>query len=166
VQNPFVATERVKQFLNPAGEPFDQDDFDAQFVAQMNMRGGQDEIVVVVLGVGQLLAESGQVVVVDQRDSSNSLLIFLPFDLNEPFADHVSDELRAVAVPTLRLELVKLFEEGFFKRKAKPHEVGHAGNSTPRLGPVIAIRERLNNHLFRLLAVQTPQSQEPPFLPD
>jgi len=84
--------ESVKKLLNPAGYSLDEHDFDAEIVAQMHMCRGQNQIVIIVLSVSQFLAQPGQVVIVDESHRADGLLIFLPFDLDQPFANHVADE--------------------------------------------------------------------------
>ncbi len=123
MKNAFVPPQRVKKLLDTTGNPLDEHDFDAQLVAQVDVRGREDEIVIVVLSVSQFLTEAGQVMIVDEGYRAHCLLVFLPFDLNQSLADHVADELGPVRVPAFALELVELFQEGFFKRETEPNEV-------------------------------------------
>lgn len=115
MQDAFVLSERVKKLPDAAGEPLNEHDFDAQFVAEVNVSGRENQVVIIVLGVGQFLAESGQVMIVDERQGADRLVVFLPFDLHQSLADHVADELGSVGVPAFALEFVEFVQERFFK---------------------------------------------------
>ena len=115
MKDAFVPPQGVQKLLDAAGEPPDEHDFDAQLVAQVDVRGRENEIVIVMLSVSQLLAESGQVMIVDKSDRAHRLLVFLPFDLDQSLADHVADQLRSVGIPAFALKLVELFQERFLE---------------------------------------------------
>jgi hypothetical protein len=134
VKHAFVPSQRVQKLLDAPGEPLDEHDFDAQIVAEVDVCGREDQVVVVVLRVGEFLAEARQVVIVDEGYRAHRLLVLLPFNLNETVADHVADELGPVRVPTLLLESVELLQERLFKGETEPNKVGHGADCTPRFG--------------------------------
>jgi hypothetical protein len=114
VKDALVPPKRVKKLLDAAPEPLDEHDFGTKIVTEVDVGRSEDEIVVVVLRVGQLLAETGQVVVVHEGHGPDRFLVFLPLDLNKPLPDHVADELGSIGVPALALQLVELVQKRFF----------------------------------------------------
>jgi hypothetical protein len=85
----------------------------AVMVVQVHVEGGDDDLVVVVLDVGEGSLDVLFVVVVNQRDGAGDFLVaeVLPV-LDQPCADHVCNRQGAVVVPLLPAHLVQLFGEG------------------------------------------------------
>ena len=90
-------------------------------VIKMDMEGGNNDFVVIVLDVGQGGLDVLLVVVINQRDGAGDLCgaEFLPV-LDELVADHVGDGLRPIVVALLFSHSIQLFEQLRRQRDAKP----------------------------------------------
>jgi len=111
VENAFLLTHQIGQFANLAGLGLHHDHLGAQFARQVHVRGHFDRSMMVVLKVGKLLGKLVLMMIVDERDCAQHLAISLPFALDEPLPDHVSDIFRTVRVPALLDQSFQAFEQ-------------------------------------------------------
>jgi hypothetical protein len=77
----------------------------------MDVRGGQDMPVMLVLNLHQLIREKTRPMIVNHRDGPDYFLALIrPFLLHQPLTDQVAEVFRAIRVPAgfhQSLELVK-----------------------------------------------------------
>ncbi len=71
----FGADEGVGDGLDVAGPAADGDDFQAVVVVQMDVQGGEDHVVVIVLDVGEVFLQVRLVMVVDEGDGAGDFLL-------------------------------------------------------------------------------------------
>lgn len=112
VLDAFEADEKVGEVLDAGGLAVNDQDFKTGVVIEMRMTRRHDEVVVLVLHLGELLGDSGGVVVVNERDGADDgragrggLLA------DQPGADQVAKGFGAVGVSALLNGMVEPLEE-------------------------------------------------------
>ena len=83
------------------------------------MRTDQDSLVVMMLQIGELLAELVQMMVVEQRYRTQGFPVVLPLLSDQLLADHVPDELGAVGVLAVLAQSLELLQQGLFYRETQ-----------------------------------------------
>lgn len=130
MQDALLFAQGVGHRADRTGSAAQHDRLGAQIVAQVDVGGGQHDIMMVVLRVHQFRAELSLMVVVHQSDGAQSHLILLPFFLYEVFTQQIAQELRAVGVTALIGEPFKLGVEVFVEREGSTDEIGHGYDRT------------------------------------
>lgn len=83
MENAFLAAEGFGEVADHGGAAADHDHFGAEMVIEVDVGRGEDGAVVVVLDVGELVAELSDVVVVEEGDGAEGLGVALPFALDD-----------------------------------------------------------------------------------
>jgi len=93
------ADKAVRELLHLNRPAVDDQDFEARVVVKMRMTRGHDQIVVLVLQLGQFFANAVRMMIVDKSDGSDHRCIRSSRLLcYEPVPDHVSKGLGTVCV--------------------------------------------------------------------
>ena len=95
----------------------DHDHFRTDLVRDMDMGGGEDGFMAVMLKLDQLFGEAALVVVVNHGQRGQDFIIAVPFLPGEFAADEIADEFRAVLIMVFGGEAVKFFEQRRFERE-------------------------------------------------
>ena len=105
----FGGDQFVGDFLDRAGLAADDEDLQAVVVVEVDVEGGDDDLVVVVLDVGEGGLDVLLVVVVNEGDGAGDFLVAEVLAvLDEAGADHVGHGQGAVVVALLAGHLVEL----------------------------------------------------------
>jgi hypothetical protein len=108
--NAFGGDEFVGNLLHDGGLATDDKDLQAVVVVEVDVEGGNDQLVVVVLNVGERGLDVLFMMVVNEGDGAGNFLstkVLAVF--NEAGANHVGDGQGAVVVALLASHLVQLF---------------------------------------------------------
>lgn len=125
-QDTFYRCDLVCELLEVAELPFADQDLHALVVIEMDVDGGVDQRLVVVLDVGQLVSDRCHGVVVDHDDGSDHpLVVVLPFRFGEGVAHQIPYRLRPADVALLGDGFVELLEQLRFERNAYARDAFH-----------------------------------------
>ena len=69
----------IGQFQDFFHPPFDRDNLQTIMVIKMNMLAGNDDILVVMLNIGNFVQQFSRMVVVDEVNGARNVSAFLPF---------------------------------------------------------------------------------------
>jgi len=72
----FQGIGQFQDFFHP---PFDRDNLQTIMVIKMNMLAGNDDILVVMLNIGNFVQQFSRMVVVDEGNGARNVSAFLPF---------------------------------------------------------------------------------------
>jgi len=100
-------------------------DLEAMVMVEVDMLGGDDYLLVVMLDVRYLAQELAVVVIVKECDGAGHLLIIGPFTGNQFPPYKVPDGFRPVVVEALLDVLIEAPKEVFFQRNAKSNQFRH-----------------------------------------
>ena len=121
------ADKSVGEALDLARLAAQDHDLEAVVRVEMDVKRRQDRLVMGVLMLGELVAEVGDVVVVDQRDRADRLgLADAPLLLDERVANEVANRLRPVHVALLGGVCVETRQQTLVDRYAETHDFWHA----------------------------------------
>jgi len=112
LEDAFGGDEAVGDGLDFLARATQDDDFEAVVVVEVDVEGGDDGVVVLVLGLSQFFGEKPDMVVVDHGQRADDGLGG-GFDLRliQFGPDEVADSLAAVGIAALGDEIVKGFQE-------------------------------------------------------
>jgi len=131
VQDAALLAELVGEGADAGRGTADHDHLGAAFVREMDVGGGQDAGVVVVLDFDQAIRELPRLMVVNQCNGADDLVLFVgPFLLDEAFADQIADILRAVGVPAGLHQTFEPLGQRFFQRHAQTRQCGQGSISS------------------------------------
>jgi hypothetical protein len=115
VTNPSEGDESICQFLDFSGFSSHYDDLKAVIVVHMDMGGGNNMVMVVVLHQGYFLLQLVLVMVVDQADHAHDLFVGLPFLFDKGFTDQIPDCFGSIAVTAGFNVFIENIEQFFLK---------------------------------------------------
>ena len=119
VTNALEGGQTVGEFLHLQGLAAYDYHLQAVVVVHVDMGGGDDLVMVVMLDQGNLFLELMLVMVIDQTDNPHDLLVGLPLFLDEGLANQIANRLGAVIV-TAGLDMcIKNIQQLFFKLYGK-----------------------------------------------
>lgn len=137
----------IGQLLDSLGNSPDRHDLQATVMVEVDVLGGDDERLVVVLEVGDPVQQRPPVVVEDEGDGAGHLLVLLPLPLDQFLADQVAESLRAVRIILSFDQPVELFQQGFLDGNPESDEIRH--NDTPEFTPYVG-------HMMEFVFVDNP----------
>lgn len=112
VLHTFEANNHVGEVLHARSIAVDNEHFKAGIVIKVRMAGGDNQVVMFVLRVGELLGDAEGVVVVDESDSADDRRVGRGGSLaHQPVADEVAKGFGTIGVSTLLDGAVKLFQQ-------------------------------------------------------
>ena len=95
-------------------------------MVQMHMQGGDDDVMLVVLHLGQAAGQVVLVMVIDQGQRACALAVgLLPLLGHKGLADEVTDGFGAVAVALDGAQGVERFQQLFIQRNTKTCQFSH-----------------------------------------
>src|SRR5437764_1129462 len=94
---------------------------------QMDVQGGEDRMVEVMLYAGQFLIQHADVVIVNQSNGTDDMAVGrFPDLLHELVANQIAESLGAVRVAALADQAVELVQQFRIDGYANPAEAAHA----------------------------------------
>jgi len=127
VLDAFEADENVGEVLDAGGVAVDDQHFKAGVMVEMRMARRDHQVVVLVLHLGQLLADAGGVVIEDEGDGAHYRCVGRSGSLtDEAVADQVPECFRAIRVSALLNGAVKTLQEIGIEGDADSAEFTHA----------------------------------------
>jgi hypothetical protein len=134
MQHPSLLSQTITYGTQHGRFTATDDHLGAQMVVEVDMGGGQNCTMVIVLELGELLVYPTGVMVVHQGDGSHRLaLTHLPFLCNHPLSDHVAKELGSIAILAPPNHLFEPSGQVMIDGKAESNELAHDGTSVLRL---------------------------------
>jgi hypothetical protein len=115
VTNPSEGDESICQFLDFSGFSSHYDDLKAVIVVHMDMGGGDNMVMVVVLHQGNFLLQLVLVMIIDQADDAHNLFVGLPFLFDKGFTDQIPDCFGSIAVTAGFNVFIENIEQFFLK---------------------------------------------------
>jgi hypothetical protein len=110
--NPLHADEPVGQFAHGLGCAAEENDFEATIGVEMDVGRGDDSFDVVVLEIGQPLADLAGVVIVDQGHDAHGVAVVVCHGFfDEGRAHQAADRFAAVGIPMIFAIMVELVEQ-------------------------------------------------------
>jgi hypothetical protein len=119
VTNASESGQLIGQFLNFFGLASHHDDFKAVVVIHMDMSGGDDMMMVVMLHKGNFLLQFVLVMIIHQADDAHNLFIGLPFFFDKRLPNQIPYRFRAIAVTVGFYVLIENAQQLFLKRYGK-----------------------------------------------
>src|SRR5699024_638838 len=119
------ADQAVCECAHLPPRPFDGNHFQAMVMVQMQMHGGQDQLVMIVLDCGQLLGQGAYMMIEHQRDRAHDFRLVIPAIADQLVADQIADRFRAGLVATPGAQLVELPEQTLVHGNSKTYGLGH-----------------------------------------
>jgi hypothetical protein len=119
VTNASESSQLIGQLLNFFGLSSHHDDFQAVVVIHMDVGGGDNMMMVVMLHKGHFLLQFVLVMIIHQADDAHNLFIGLPFFLDKRLPDQIPYRFRAIAVTVGFYVLVENAQQLFLKRYGK-----------------------------------------------
>ena len=114
VLDPSKADKLLAQLLNGFARAAQDANFEAVVVVHVNVHGGDNVVIGLVLEFGHALRQIHCMVVVDEKDRRDRFTSRgRPFLLNQPVPNKVADRFRPVGIPLAADEFVKLLEQFF-----------------------------------------------------
>jgi len=111
VLDAFGPDQAVGDFLHLAAFALDHQDFKAMMFIEMDVQRGPKKLLVLVLKVGEGVAQVADGVVVDDRDGADDLPILVPLLLDERVTDEIANRLRSIGVALLLDDPIEAFEQ-------------------------------------------------------
>lgn len=127
MKDALLLAQEVGESLDLARLRTDEDGLGAKVVVEVDVRGREDRVEVIVLELGKLVRKGPAVVVVEKGDRAQADLVGGPFLGDEFFAHHVPEELGSVAVLALSDEVFKGVMKGLLDREARADETVAGG---------------------------------------
>lgn len=122
VLDAFGPDQAVGDLLHLAAFALDHQDFKTMMFIEMDVQRGPKKLLVLVLKVGEGVAQVANGVVVDDRDGADDLPILVPLLLDERVTDEIANRLRSIGVPFLLDDPVETIEQMAFDRNAEALE--------------------------------------------
>jgi len=125
LENPFNRAEGIGQPADFRGRSADGDDLQTMVVVEMNVLGGNDQIVGIVLDIGEAVDEVFLMMIVNEGDSAGDLAARTPLLLDERAADEVAEGFGPAGRAAFGDEGVKPVEEILPERYSEADELIH-----------------------------------------
>ena len=126
-QDAFYRCDLVGEMLEVSELPFADEDLHALVVVEMHMHRSVDERLILVLKVGELVADGGHRVVVDHDDGpDHPLVLVLPLVLRQGVPDEVPYGLGPADIALLRYGLVECLQKLGLQRDPDARHAFHA----------------------------------------
>jgi len=123
------ADQLIRDRLDCARFALDNDDFQAIIVIQMNMQGGENLLVMIVLQVRQFLIQHPDMMIVNHGDRTHYLAIRrFPRFLDQFITDHVAKGFGAIGITSGGNQFIELGEEVGIDCDADAAEFTHSGD--------------------------------------
>ncbi len=108
-------TEPVGKLVDRTGLALDDYHFETIMMIHMDMGGGDNLVMILMLNLGHLFLKLGLMMVVYHGNNTDHVFVGLPFFFDEGGADQIPDRLGAVNVFSLPDGSVKLLEQFFIQ---------------------------------------------------
>lgn len=127
----FGADERIGNLPDGLRHTLYHQYFQAVVVIQMDMKRGEDVVVVVVLQIGQPLAQKSHMMIVNKGNGADNITFRpLPYGFHQLVANHVAKGLGPVRVATHRDMVVELLQKFGIDGYPNSTEFTHGFSST------------------------------------
>lgn len=118
--------EGCGQFFNIGGAAFYRNDFKTLVMIEVNMLGGNDGLLKVMLNIKEHADQFSLVVVISHNDRSGNSAALLPLFSCQLFTDKVPYRFRTAFVPLSFDMTIKRFDERFIKGDTESVKITHA----------------------------------------
>ena len=118
----FDRAEFIGKFLDLAGLAFYCHYLQAVVVVKVDMLGGDDDVLMVVLQVGKLARKAPLVMVVDEGDGAGHLLVLFPLVFDQFLADKIPKGLGPGRIAFFLDEAIELIKQTVFERYTESYE--------------------------------------------
>ena len=121
------ADQRIGDLAHRRRLTANDQNFEAMVVIEMNVQRGKNDVMKIVLNVGELFVQISHVVVIDQRNRANHAAVGgFPHFFHELVADQIAKGLRPVGIAALSDQMIELIQEVGIDGNSNPAEAAHA----------------------------------------